>query len=78
MFSLLVPCKNFLSVLKNKRLFHKINSSQALVFYKKLRINRLFANCKGGNLYFISGRGSAISSAKQGKSGTVYNFVINK
>ena len=32
-------------------------------------INRLFANCKGGNL--ISGRGSAISSAKEGKSGFI-------
>ena len=27
---------------------------------------------------FISGRGSAISSAKQGKSGYIYNLVKNK
>ena len=26
---------------------------------------------------FISGRGSAISSAKQGKSGSIYNLVKN-
>ena len=38
-------------------------------------INRLFAYCKGGNLIFISGRGSAISSAKQGKSGSIYNLA---
>ena len=29
-------------------------------------------------LMFISGRGSAISSAKQGKSGSIYNLVKNK
>ena len=28
-------------------------------------------------LIFISGRGSAISSAKQGKSGSIYNLVKN-
>ena len=28
-----------------------------------------FALCKGGNFNFISGHGSSISSAKQGKSG---------
>ena len=27
---------------------------------------------------FISGRGTAISSAKQGKSGSIYNLVTNK
>ena len=30
---------------------------------------------KAATLIFISGRGSAISSAKQGKSGFIYNFV---
>ena len=30
---------------------------------------------KAATLMFISGRGSAISSAKQGKSGSVYNLV---
>ena len=28
-------------------------------------------------LIFLSGRGSAISSAKQGKSGSIYNLVKN-
>ena len=28
-------------------------------------------------LIFISGRGSAFSSAKQGKSGSIYNLVKN-
>ena len=39
-----------------------------------LGINRLFANCKGATLIFIYGRGSAISSAKEGKSGSIYNL----
>ena len=33
---------------------------------------------KAATLIFTSGRGSAISSAKQGKSGSVYNLVKNK
>ena len=32
---------------------------------------------KAATLKFISGRGSAISSAKQGKSGSIYNLVKN-
>ena len=32
---------------------------------------------KAATLIFISGRGSAISSAKQGKSGSIYNLVKN-
>ena len=31
---------------------------------------------KAATLIFISGRGSAISSAKQGKSGSTYNLVM--
>ena len=30
---------------------------------------------KAATLIFISGRGSTISSAKQGKSGSIYNLV---
>ena len=33
---------------------------------------------KAATLILISGRGSAISSAKQGKSGSIYNLVKNK
>ena len=33
---------------------------------------------KATTLIFISGRGSAISSAKQGKSGYIFNWVKNK
>ena len=42
-------------------------------------IIELFALCKGGTvtLIFISGRGSAISSAKQKKSGSICNLVKN-
>ena len=32
---------------------------------------------KAATLIFISGRGSAISSAKQGQSGSIYNLVKN-
>ena len=32
---------------------------------------------KVATLIFISGRGSAISSAKQGESGSIYNLVKN-
>ena len=32
---------------------------------------------KAATLIFISGRGSAISSAEQGKSGSIYNLVKN-
>ena len=37
----------------------------------------LFALCKGDYFNIISGRGSAISSAKQWKSGSIYNLVKN-
>ena len=33
---------------------------------------------KVATLIFISGRGSAISSAKEEKSGSIYNLVKNK
>ena len=33
---------------------------------------------KAATLIFISGRDSAISSAKQGKSGSIYNLVKNQ
>ena len=33
---------------------------------------------KAATLIFIFGRGSAVSSAKQGKSGSLYNLVKNK
>ena len=38
-------------------------------------INRLFAYCKVGNFNIISGRGSAISSNKEGKSGLINNLL---
>ena len=45
------------------------------MYVSAIGILELFAHCKGGNLIFISGRGSAIiSSAKEGKSGPIYNL----
>ena len=40
-------------------------------------INRFFAYCKGATLIFISRRGSAISSAKQWKLGSINSLVKN-
>ena len=34
-------------------------------------------NVKAATLIFISGRGSAIASAKEGTSGYIYNLVKN-
>ena len=45
---------------------------------KSKGIIELFAHCKGGNLMFISGRGWAISTAKEGISGSTYNLVKSK
>ena len=38
-------------------------------------IIELFGYCIGGNFNIISGRGSAISSTNEGKSGFIYNLV---
>ena len=37
--------------------------------------NNFLLSVKAVTLIFISGRGSVISPAKQGKSGSIYNFV---
>ena len=37
--------------------------------------NRTLLSVKAVAIIFISGRGSAISSAKQGKAGSIYNLV---
>ena len=46
------------------------SSSKLLQMY-----NRILLTVKAATLIFISGRGSAISSAKEGKSGFIYNLV---
>ena len=51
---------------------------QTLQFYSIRNILINFSlSVKAVTLKFISGRGSAISSAKQGKSGFIYNLVKN-
>ena len=42
---------------------------------KSRDINKLFAYCKGGNFNIHIWGGSAISFAKEGKSGFIYNLV---
>ena len=47
-----------------------------LFIYKKINILIDFSlTVKAVTLIFISGRGSAISSAKEGKSGFIYSLV---
>ena len=41
----------------------------------EVSISRLWLTVKAATLIFISGRGLAISSAKEGKSGFIYNLV---
>ena len=41
----------------------------------KMNINRLLLTVKAATLIFISGRGLAISSAKEEKSGSINNLV---
>ena len=53
--------------------------SQCSCDYLGMRILHDFSlTVKAATLIFISGRGSAISSAKEGKSGFVYNLVKSK
>ena len=40
-------------------------------------MNRLSLTVKAATLKFISGRGSAVSSAKLGESGSIYNLMKN-
>ena len=51
-----------------------LNANPLLYFMEGADINRLFA----ATLIFISGSCSAIPSAEQGKSGSIYNLVKNK
>ena len=46
-------------------------------FQSRLVLIYVSLTVKAATLIFISGRGSAISSAKQGKSGSIYNLVNN-
>ena len=56
-----------------------VSDYNSLVLACTIVYNRNFCSqsrrVKAVTLLFISGRGSAISSAKQGKSGSIYNFV---
>ena len=53
---------------------HKVLCIGACVFIRSSIIERLLS-VKMATLIFISERGSAISSAKQGKSGSIYKLV---
>ena len=44
-------------------------------YFTKLILLDFSLTVKAATLIFISGRGSAISSAKEGKSGFIYNLV---
>ena len=49
-------------------------SEQKVLLYKLLLLD-FSLTVKAATLIFISGCGSAISSAKEGKSGFIYNLV---
>ena len=56
----------------------KVNLATKLAANKECINNRTFLlSVKAVTLISICGRGSAISSAKQGKSGSIYNLVKN-
>ena len=64
-------CKCILWLEKNQAfamVYHQLHSSVLIDFSLTV---------KAATLIFISGRGSAISSAKQGKSGSFYYLVKN-
>ena len=50
-------------------------SSTAKIYWNILILLDFSLNVKAATLIFISGCGSAISSAKEGKSGFIYNLV---
>ena len=50
---------------------------ETLQIWCKLLFIDFSLTVKRATLIFISGHGSAISSAKQGKSGSIYNLVKN-
>ena len=45
-----------------------------IYFYSLPGIIKLLGQCKGGNFNIISGRGSAISSAQYGRTGSINNW----
>ena len=47
------------------------------LFYLNMVLKHFSLTVKAATLIFIPGRGSAISTAKQGKSGSAYNLVKN-
>ena len=47
-------------------------------FFHRLILIDFSLTVKAATLIFISGRGSASSSAKEGKPGCIYNLVKNK
>ena len=63
-----------LCCVSSKQEFRRVYSW--LPVYRKLLID-FFLTVMAATLIFISGRGSAISSAKQGESGYIYNLVKN-
>ena len=60
-----------------KKVIFPGSAGQGFVTFQMVLID-FSLTVKAATLIFISGRGSAISSAKQGKSGSFYNLVMNK
>ena len=73
---------NFISMATikvKKNQYQTLRQTQGILFYftnkNKLVLLDFSLNVKAATLIFISGCGSAISSAKEGKSGLIYNLV---
>ena len=57
--------------------FSEVLSMAKSIIQSSLVLIDFLLTVKAAGLIFISGRGSAISSAEQGKSGSIYNLVKN-
>ena len=57
--------------------FSEVLSMARSIIQSSLILIDFLLTVKAAGLIFISGRGSAISSAEQGKSGSIYNLVKN-
>ena len=63
---------------KNRQTTQSMKSNPAFKEFNKQVLLHFSLTVKAATLIFISGCGLAISTAKEGKSGFIYNFVKSK
>ena len=71
------PANLWIRACKNKYISLRYHAVVRTYFSWVLHVLDFPLTVKAATLIFISGRGSAISSAKEGKSGFIYNLVKN-